>query len=99
MSHGKHNPARARELPGDDGDCPRYTEPMGSLVQQLPPELVGFLLALALGFLIGFEREESQAGSGVFFGGVRTFPIIALGGFLLVTVFPGSPIPFATGLL
>jgi uncharacterized membrane protein (DUF4010 family) len=67
-----------------------------SLIQSMPPELVGFLLTLALSFLIGLEREgHTQSG----LGGVRTFPIIGLGGFLLVEVFPGSTLPFALGLV
>jgi uncharacterized membrane protein (DUF4010 family) len=73
---------------------------MDSLVSDLPPELVGFVLTLALGLLIGFEREESRP-SGArdgHFGGVRTFPIIGMGGFLLAAVFPESTLPFAIGL-
>jgi len=71
-----------------------------SLVSDLPPQLVGFVLTLALGLLIGFEREESRPSDSPdgHFGGVRTFPIIGIGGFLLVTVFPQSPLPFAVGL-
>lgn len=72
---------------------------MDTLLQHLPPELAGFAVTLGLSLLIGFEREEKrpddQAG---FFGGVRTFPMIGLAGFLLVEVFD-SPIPFAVGLL
>ncbi len=75
---------------------------MNTLISDLPPLLVGFLLALALGLLIGFEREENhdpEADRLGHFGGIRTFPIIALGGFLLVAAFPGSPLPFVAGLL
>lgn len=72
---------------------------MDTLLQHLPPELAGFAVTLGLSLLIGFEREENrpedQAG---FFGGIRTFPMIGLAGFLLVEVFD-SPIPFAVGLL
>ena len=67
---------------------------MDALSTLLPADLVGFLLALGLGLLIGFEREEHEAKG---LGGVRTFPIIALGGFLLVLAFPGSAAPFAVG--
>jgi uncharacterized membrane protein (DUF4010 family) len=39
-------------------------------------------LALALGFLVGLERESTKVERmGVMFGGVRTYPIIALFGF------------------
>ena len=73
---------------------------MDTLISELPPQLVGFVLALALGLLIGFEREESRPGDSPngHFGGVRTFPIISMGGFLLVTAFPESALPFAIGL-
>ncbi len=64
------------------------------------PELVGFILTLALSLLIGFEREEMRSDRpSTFFGGVRTFPLIALTGYLLVVSFPSSPVPFAAGML
>jgi uncharacterized membrane protein (DUF4010 family) len=66
------------------------------LFQYLPPELHGFILTLVLALLIGFEREEHDPES---IGGVRTFPLIGLGGFLLVRAFPGSALPFASGLI
>ncbi len=69
---------------------------MESLLQILPPELSGFALTLGLSLLIGFEREGHQPKG---LGGVRTFPLIGLGGFLLVTAFPDSTLPFATGLV
>lgn len=41
-----------------------------------------FLVALALGFLIGLERESTkQEHKFLFLGGVRTFPIVSLFGF------------------
>jgi uncharacterized membrane protein (DUF4010 family) len=70
-----------------------------TLLAHLPPELAGFAVTLGLSLLIGFEREEQRpANSAGFFGGIRTFPMIGLAGFLLVKVFD-SPIPFAVGLL
>lgn len=69
---------------------------MESLLQLLPPELSGFALTLGLSLLIGFEREEHQPKG---LGGVRTFPLIGLSGFLLVTAFPESDLPFAAGLV
>lgn len=75
---------------------------MDALIAHLPPLLVGFVLTLALGLLIGFEREEHREPDGSspgHFGGVRTFPIIAVVGFLLVAAFPHSPLPFFGGLL
>jgi len=70
-----------------------------TLLQHLPPELAGFAVTLGLSLLIGLEREEQRSDDPAgFFGGIRTFPIIGLGGFLLVHVFD-SPIPFAAGLV
>lgn len=73
---------------------------METLGQHVSPELIGFVLTLALSLLIGFEREEIRPRNpAAFFGGVRTFPLIGLCGFLFVIGFPTNPIPFATGLL
>ncbi len=69
---------------------------MDALIQQLPHEVVGFALTLVLALLIGFEREEHEPRG---LGGVRTFPIIGLAGFLLVEAFPDSTTPFALGLV
>jgi uncharacterized membrane protein (DUF4010 family) len=71
---------------------------VNSLLAHLPSELSGFLVALGLSLLIGFEREEQRPDDPAgFFGGIRTFPIIGLGGFLLVEAFD-SALPFAVGL-
>jgi len=61
---------------------------MDALVSHLPPEFFGFVLTLGLSLLIGFEREEHEP-DGI--GGVRTFPIIGLGGF----GWSGRPHPLA----
>ncbi len=51
-------------------------------VQFLPTEGIKIVLVLFLAFLIGLEREEHKTGnSHYFFGGVRTFPLIALIGY------------------
>lgn len=72
---------------------------MKDVLVTLPPEIIGFALALGLALLIGFEREELRTErGGAFFGGVRTFPLIALSGFLLQAAFPTSPLPVAAGL-
>ncbi|MCU0305457.1 MAG: MgtC/SapB family protein, partial [Thermoanaerobaculales bacterium] len=64
---------------------------MNSLLAHLPSELSGFLVALGLSLLIGFEREEQRPDDPAgFFGGIRTFPIIGLGGFLLVEAFDSA---------
>lgn len=72
---------------------------MGSILDHVAPEAVGFALTLALSLLIGLEREEHAPESpATHFGGVRTYPIFGFGGFLLVLAFPDSALPFAVGL-
>ncbi len=72
---------------------------MSHVFSTLPPEIAGFVLALVLSLLIGFEREELRADRKEdFFGGVRTFPLIALSAFLLQKIYPSSPLPVAMGL-
>ncbi len=73
---------------------------MNALAEVLPPHLAGLVLTLAISLLIGFEREELRpTREGSFFGGVRTFPLIALTGFLLYLGFPDSAVPFSVGLI
>jgi uncharacterized membrane protein (DUF4010 family) len=69
---------------------------MDALITYLPAEVFGFVLTLGLALLIGIEREEHEP-NGI--GGVRTFPIIGLGGYLLIAAFPESAIPFSLGLV
>jgi uncharacterized membrane protein (DUF4010 family) len=69
---------------------------MDTLGSLLPPEALGFILTLGLSLLIGFEREEHEP-EGI--GGVRTFPIIGIAGYLLVTAFPENVLPFAVGFV
>ena len=55
------------------------------LPQWLNPEVFKLLLVLFLSFLIGLQREERKvAEEGRYaFGGVRTFPLIGLIGYLI----------------
>lgn len=47
-----------------------------------------FIVALAIGFLIGLERETGRKeGAKFFFGGVRTFPIVSVFGFACAWLF------------
>lgn len=69
---------------------------MDALITYLPAEVFGFVLTLGLSLLIGIEREEHEP-DGI--GGVRTFPIIGLGGYILIAAFPESAIPFSLGLV
>lgn len=69
---------------------------MDALISYLPAEVFGFVLTLGLSLLIGIEREEHEP-DGI--GGVRTFPVIGLGGYILIAAFPDSVIPFSAGLV
>jgi uncharacterized membrane protein (DUF4010 family) len=70
------------------------------VLQNVPPNGVGLVVVLFLSLLIGLEREEHKGDKpSFFFGGVRTYPLIALGGYLLVIIAPGSFVPFTAGLL
>jgi len=63
--------------------------------------LIRFVIAAALGFVIGLQREQASlregAQEGV--GGIRTFPIVALLGSLLYTWNSAFPWLFVAGLL
>ncbi len=60
-----------------------------------------FLVALAMGFLIGLERETGRKEHAqFFFGGVRTFPIVSLFGFACAWLFSnGVPLLLPAGLM
>lgn len=70
-------------------------------VQQfVPAEGIGLVLVLFLSMMIGLEIEERREQKpSFFFGGVRTYPLIAISGFLLVIVAPGNLLPFTAGML
>jgi len=60
-----------------------------------------FLVALAIGFLVGLERETGRKEHAqFFFGGVRTFPIVSLFGFACAWLFSnGLPLILPAGLV
>jgi uncharacterized membrane protein (DUF4010 family) len=60
-----------------------------------------FVVALALGFLVGLERESAKVGHrGRIVGGVRTFPIISLYGFACAWLYQtGATVVLPVGLL
>ncbi len=70
-----------------------------SFSQFIPQELMQMMLALALSFLIGLQREERRGQNPEFyaFGGVRTFPIIGLLGFLLAKLSDGHSMVIGLG--
>lgn len=57
------------------------------------------LLVIGASFLIGLEMEGRKAGGKTYSpGGVRTFPLICLSGFLLGLLGGANPAPFVAGL-
>jgi len=68
------------------------------LSQYMPPQAVKIVIALFLSFLIGLEREERKAeGEHYSFGGVRTFPLIGLVGYMMALLSGGHFLPIAIG--
>jgi uncharacterized membrane protein (DUF4010 family) len=66
----------------------------------LPPEGIKILLVLFLSFLIGFEREEHRAvepPGRLYFGGVRTFPLIGLIGYAMALLAGSQMMPVVVG--
>ena len=70
-----------------------------SLPQWLNPEVFKLLLVLFLSFLIGLQREERKVvEEGRYaFGGVRTFPLIGLIGYLIAFLSGDNLLPLALG--
>ena len=70
------------------------------IYRSLPPEAVKILLVLFLSFLIGLEREEHKVGAAKYsFGGVRTFPLIGLIGYLAALLSGPELVPLTVGFL
>ncbi len=72
---------------------------MDALTQLLPPEGMKILLVLFLSFLVGLEREEHKADRGYSFGGVRTFPLIGLIGYVMAFLSRDQMLPLALGFV
>jgi uncharacterized membrane protein (DUF4010 family) len=70
-----------------------------ALTQLLPPEGMKILLVLFLSFLVGLEREEHKADRGYSFGGVRTFPLIGLIGYVMAFLSRDQMLPLALGFV
>lgn len=70
------------------------------LYQWLPPDGVKIVLVLFLAFLIGIEREEHKKQAEHYaFGGVRTFPLIALIGYAMGVMAQGNLLPVTVGFV
>jgi uncharacterized membrane protein (DUF4010 family) len=68
------------------------------LPQYFPVEGLKILIVLFLSFLIGLEREEHKAESEHYsFGGVRTFPLIGLLGYVMALLSGSQLLPLAIG--
>jgi len=74
--------------------------PFEQIAQYLPIEGIKILLTLFLGFLIGLEREEHKATEPHYsFGGVRTYPLIALIGYAISLLAGREVLPEILGFL
>jgi uncharacterized membrane protein (DUF4010 family) len=70
-----------------------------TLFHLIPKDGAQIILVLFLCFLIGLEREEHKSLSDTYgFGGVRTFPLIGLLGYLLALLSPNNLLLPAVGL-
>lgn len=72
---------------------------LSNILNLIPAPLVPIFITLAFSFLIGLEREEHSGGKYYNFGGVRTFPIIGLCGYLMARLTEGQPIIIGVGVL
>ncbi len=73
---------------------------MGSVSQVMSSPYAQIALLLALSLLMGLEREEHKLEPGVHIAaGVRTFPLLALLGYMLVILSPDNILPAAVGLV
>ncbi len=70
-----------------------------SLLSAIPPEARNLALVLFLSFLIGLEREELKRGGKRVFGGVRTFPLLGLVGYVVSLLAQGSLLGVLLGFL
>ena len=72
---------------------------MSPLQNLVHDDVIKIALLLALSFFIGLEREEERHAREkvYFFGGVRTYPLMAVIGYLLVTFSPENMALFAVG--
>src|SRR4249919_2908273 len=77
--------------------CSRHVQAVLMIVD---PLLARFLLLLGLGFFFGLAFEEFHAHAGQARpGGIRTFPLLALGGGLLYRLDTTHLLPLSVGLL
>ena len=68
------------------------------LLSLLPAEATHLVLVLFLSFLVGLEREEQKRGGKRVFGGVRTFPLLGLTGYVLALISKDTLVGVLVGL-
>lgn len=73
---------------------------LDQFIELLPTEGIKIVIVLFLAFLIGLEREEHKANEPHYhFGGVRTFPLIALIGYSIALLSGPQILPQVLGFL
>ncbi len=73
---------------------------MKDLIHLFPPEALKIAMVLLLSSLIGIEREEHKSkASSYAFGGVRTFPLIGLIGYMTSFLTNLNPVGIGIGLI
>jgi uncharacterized membrane protein (DUF4010 family) len=68
-------------------------------ISHLPPTVVQLFLVLVLSFLVGLEREALKREGKRTFGGVRTFPLLGLMGYILAFLSNGQIPAILLGLV
>lgn len=63
---------------------------LSDMLNLAPDSFAPVFITLALSFLIGLEREEHSGGKYYNFGGIRTFPIIGLCGYMMARLTEGQ---------
>jgi uncharacterized membrane protein (DUF4010 family) len=67
------------------------------VLNDLPSEGAEIVLVLFLSFLVGLEREEHKGEGDYSFGGVRTYPLIGLIGYVIALLSHGQVVPVIVG--
>ena len=75
------------------------TDILDKLIALIPLDVQKLGLVLVLSFLIGLDREEhkNEATTAYSFGGVRTFPLLGIIGYLVALIVNGQPLPVSIG--
>ena len=63
----------------------KVTKEMIEAFKNINPFILGLLISLGIGLILGLEREYDKLKEEQGFAGIRTFPIVAIIGFILGT--------------